>query len=309
MRTVTPPIHVVGNRTWAVELGSELLVMDPGFDCRGLSAAEALEKPTSTVARLRRLVETTGSAVGLVVLSHDHWDHSANLPAFLELQDSAGFEFELVTSAHSPVGRRVAVDGGHGCRLIDGDETLERPGGPVVLLSTPGHTPWGDDLCVWLPEQAVLFAGDLPQPQGPAYEVCDFDSPFSNHADDRTAAATLARLDALPFDTLLLGHEGQALLGRAGHDALNLTLRVLDRTAELANRLTAENPGLPAATYIEWIFDTVAFERGFDRTRCAARKTTGHRGPCPACSTESFYWIYDCRAIESAVRRVLGEGR
>ena len=287
-------IHVVGNRTWAIEFGESLLVMDPGFE------------PQPTLENLVRLQKECALPVSHLFLSHDHSDHADNLDHFFRYQDEGALDFVLVAHERSKSAARAKAQG-RKCHLIGGDEIMDLTGGKVHLLSTPGHTPWGDDICVWLPSKGSLFAGDLPQPQGPSYEECTFHTAFSNHADGETVLRSLDKLLALPFEVLLMGHEGQSLAQHEGRQALEITKRVLQRTKSLAQKLMAENPQEEAATYIEWIFDTISWERGMTRDKSEGRKTQGHRGTCERLAPYCYYKLYDTHAIRFFVHRELRE--
>lgn len=301
--------HVVGARTWAVQVGGALVVMDPGEDCGSLAPAEAVDSPDTTPGRLRTLVGELGIPVSHLVLSHGHPDHAHNLPAFLELRRRhPAFAFTFCASWASPF-VPDAVAAGAPVVTVDDETALDVPGGPIVLVPTPGHSPRGDDVAVWLPTQGALFAGDLPQPQGPTYEQCTFVTPFSNHADGETALASLDRLAGLPFITLLMGHDGVSFDRDGGLNALAVTSRVLRRERTLAQRLIRENPGQDRDTYVEWIHDTIAHERGVPNETSEERKWTSFRGPCPYRSRESFYRLFDVPSIESFVDRVLASRR
>ena len=286
-------IHVVGNRTWAIEFGESLLVMDPGFE----------EQPT--LDNLVRLQEESGRPVSHLFLSHDHSDHADNLDCFFHYQDKGALDFVLVAHEKSKSATRAKAQGRR-CHLVGSDEVMVLPGGEVHLLSTPGHTPWGDDLCVWLPSKGSLFAGDLPQPQGPSYEECTFHTDFSNHADGETVLGSLDKLLALPFEVLLMGHEGEALGKKEGRVALEITQKVLRRTKSLSQKLIAENPQEEAATYVEWIFDTISWERGMTKEKSEGRKAEGHGGPCQRLSPYCYYNLYDTPSIKFFISRELG---
>ena len=285
-------IHCVGNRTWAIEFGKSLLVMDPGFE----------HQPT--LNNLLELQEDSGLTVSHLFLSHDHSDHADNLDDFFAFQDKGFLDFTLVAHENSKSAQQ-AQKRGRKCLLVNGDRIITLSGGEAHVLATPGHTPFGDDISVWIPEKRSLFAGDLPQPQGPSYEECTFHSAFSNHTDGETVLRSLDKLLQLPFDLLLMGHEGDCKESKEGHEALSITQRVLRRTKELAERLTQENPGEDFDTYVEWIFDTISWERGMAKEKSEGRKSEGHRGPCERLSPYCYYNLYDIPSIKFFVSKAL----
>jgi len=85
------------------------------------------------------------SPVEQVVLTHNHFDHVALLPAIRKV-------FDPVVYAHSTF---VGADRllAHGDLLRCGDRTLE-------TIHTPGHS--SDSICLYCREDGVLFVGDTP---------------------------------------------------------------------------------------------------------------------------------------------------
>ena len=285
-------IHVVGNRTWAIEWGEGLLVMDPGFES------------SPTLDNLLLLQAKTYKKMSHLFLSHHHYDHADNLPAFYALQAEGKLNFTLVAHEKSPaivLAKRMNLP----YVAIKNDHIMKLAAGDVHVLATPGHTSLGDDISIWIPKMSTLFAGDLPQPQGPSYENCTFHSAFSNHSDGVTVLHSLERLCQLTPELLLMGHEGEALPEEKGLAALEITRRVLERTRHLATRLVKENPGEAKDTYVEWIFDTISWERGMDREKSEDRKCEGHKGACPRLAPQSYYRLYDTHAIEFFVEAAL----
>ena len=125
-RVIAPnpgPFTGPGTNTWILGDGPALVVIDPGPD------------DEAHLAALQRAVG--GHAVGIVLVTHGHADH-------LELAERfAGLHRARV--ARHP-------------ELADGD--VVRVGGlSLTALHTPGHAP--DHLAFWMPDDGVLFTGDL----------------------------------------------------------------------------------------------------------------------------------------------------
>jgi glyoxylase-like metal-dependent hydrolase (beta-lactamase superfamily II) len=130
-RVVAPnpgPYTGPGTNTWLVDAGPVFVVIDPGpDDDQHLAAID------------RKLA---GATVGVVLVTHSHPDH---LPLAARLAD-----------AHHATVRRHP-------ELSDGD--VVRAGGlNLTALYTPGHS--ADHLCFWIPEDRVVFTGDLVLGQG-----------------------------------------------------------------------------------------------------------------------------------------------
>jgi glyoxylase-like metal-dependent hydrolase (beta-lactamase superfamily II) len=125
-RVVAPnpsPFTGPGTNTWLLGDGPALVVIDPGPD------------DESHLAALRRTVG--GNAVGVVLVTHGHADH-------LELAE------RFAGLYHARLARYPD--------LADGD--VVRVGSlNLTALHTPGHAP--DHLAFWMPDDRVLFTGDL----------------------------------------------------------------------------------------------------------------------------------------------------
>jgi glyoxylase-like metal-dependent hydrolase (beta-lactamase superfamily II) len=125
-RVIAPnpgPYTGPGTNTWILGDGPALIVIDPGPD------------DEAHLAALRRAVGA--NAVGAVLVTHGHPDHLELAERFAGLQQAR--------LARHP-------------DLADGD--VVRVGSlSVTALHTPGHAP--DHLAFWMPEDRVLFTGDL----------------------------------------------------------------------------------------------------------------------------------------------------
>ncbi len=130
-RVIAPnpgPFTGPGTNTWLLSDERVLVVIDPGpDDDRHLAALQAA---------------IGGAAVGVVLVTHAHSDHMGLAERF------AGVHRAHV-SRHPELG--------------DGD--IVRVGTiSLVALHTPGHAP--DHLAYWMPDDRVLFTGDLILGQG-----------------------------------------------------------------------------------------------------------------------------------------------
>jgi glyoxylase-like metal-dependent hydrolase (beta-lactamase superfamily II) len=125
-RVIAPnpgPFTGPGTNTWILGDGPALVVIDPGPD------------DEAHLAALGRAIGS--SAVGVVLVTHSHADHLGLAERFAGLH-------------HARVARFPD--------LADGDAV--RVGAlSLTALHTPGHAP--DHLAYWMPDDRVLFTGDL----------------------------------------------------------------------------------------------------------------------------------------------------
>lgn len=119
-----------GTNTWVLrEPGAERsIVVDPG---------------PSESAHLDAIVEAAGT-VGLVLLTHRHFDHSESAASFAE---RVGCEVRAVDPDF-----RTGSDG-----LVDG-ERIDLDGLVVEVVASPGHT--SDSVCLLLGADGALLTGD-----------------------------------------------------------------------------------------------------------------------------------------------------
>jgi glyoxylase-like metal-dependent hydrolase (beta-lactamase superfamily II) len=125
-RVIAPnpgPYTGPGTNTWLLVDAPAVVVIDPGPD------------DPDHLARIEAALG--GTAVGAVLVTHSHPDH---LPLAARLAERHG--------AH--VARYP--------ELADGD-SVQVGRLRLVALHTPGHAP--DHLCFWMPDDRVLFTGDL----------------------------------------------------------------------------------------------------------------------------------------------------
>lgn len=125
-RVVAPnpsPFTGPGTNTWLLGDGRVLAVIDPGpDDDEHLAAVQAA---------------VGGAAVGVVLVTHSHSDH-------LDMAD------RLARAHHARVSRYPDLGDGDVVRV----GTMN-----LVAIHTPGHAP--DHLAYWMPDDRVLFTGDL----------------------------------------------------------------------------------------------------------------------------------------------------
>lgn len=198
-RVVAPnpgPYTGPGTNTWILGDGPALVVIDPGPD------------DERHLAALQRAV--AAHAVGVVLVTHGHADH-------LELAERfAGLH-------HARVARHPDL----------GDGDAVRVGGiSLTALHTPGHAP--DHLAFWMPDDLVLFTGDLVLGRG---------SSMVTYPEGDVAAylRSLERVAALRPRMLFPGHWDPVADGEA--KIAEYREHRLLRERQVVEELTARGPG------------------------------------------------------------------
>ncbi len=173
---------------------SQAWVVDPGAEC----------------GKIFGFLEKQGLGVGLVVLTHGHFDHISAVnevaarypvPVYLHAEDAA-FAFSPMNAMppYRPTRRpeTLAADKRGGDLLACGGLT-------AALLHTPGHTPGG--WCLHFEADKLLVAGDTLF----AGSVGRTDLPGGSWD---ALEASLRRLKALPDDTrVICGHGPLTTIG------------------------------------------------------------------------------------------------
>lgn len=103
-----------------------------------------------------------------VILTHNHYDHAALLPQIRDL-----FQPRVYAFSSSLAG----VD-----RVVKGGEILRIADRWAEIIHLPGHS--SDSICIYLPEDGVLFSGDtsLPIRSGSGAYEADFLEAFQRVA-------------------------------------------------------------------------------------------------------------------------------
>lgn len=253
MQHIYGPVSANTFLAW-IEADEGLIAVDTGYD---VAAGHSYEG--SDLEAIAQASEATGKPLTHLLLTHDHWDHRANLPLLRERWP------DLLLYAHAnSSAENVAVQ-------LSGGETLELDGVTVRVLYTPGHSQQRDELCYYLPDYRFLFSGDVAQPQGPSYAYTNGPSPlpFFHFGDDYHR--TLERLIALDPQHMRTGH-GDFMGPEQARQWLRVTLATVLRVQELALELTERYPNKDDDWLAESIYDQIADERHFGHRAANQRK-------------------------------------
>ncbi len=185
-----------------------------------------------------RLSKQTGKQVKYVFLTHSHWDHTHNVKFFKKKFPA----MEIINS---------------GTKKKFNKTTRMKLGNSVyTIMPTPGHSPSGNDICIYLEEKKILFTGDTCQPQGPDYHHTDFSTPVPYYHDGDAFIKSLKKLLKLEINHVITGH------GTVFHkSALEVTLHATERIKELT--MAAKNSRTNNYMICKSIFEQVSKERNF----------------------------------------------
>lgn len=166
------PMTLEGTNTWILSApgAAEAVVIDPGpLD------EEHLQRVLSDVA-------ARGARVGLVLFTHEHWDHAESLPRVRELTGA-------------PLRGNI-----EGAEPVHDGEVLEVGGLRVRVVLTPGHTM--ASVCFLLEGDGILFTGDTILGRGTTV-VAHPDGQLSAYLD---TLEKIAELTSGEVSTLAPGH-------------------------------------------------------------------------------------------------------
>lgn len=207
---------------WLIRHGQDLALFDCGMHTDLAEAGPAREivelffglgvTADDMVAERLRGVDVDPTDIGIVILSHLHFDHVGGLAQLpnahvLVQQDewAAGFDADLAAAnTFNP----TDFDLGHDITQIDGEYDVFGDG-RVTCLPTPGHTPGHQSLRVRLADREVVLCADC------AYFSETLDGgplpPIGHdHAQQATSIERLRGLRAAGA-TLLPGHDANVM--------------------------------------------------------------------------------------------------
>lgn len=149
------------------------------------------------------LIRSRGFAPDRLILTHGHVDHVRGGAAFAGAEIFAHAHTPDVIRAQLPgwaaqEGRTVEEEAARTVWptvLFQQDLTLELGGRTLRLFPAPGHS--RDGICVYLPQERLLFAGD---------SVATGIAPALNDGDSREMEASIRRLRQMEVDILVPGH-------------------------------------------------------------------------------------------------------
>ena len=167
--------------------------------------------PAECPGAIKDYIRSEGIKVEAIFLTHAHFDHTMGIDGFLELFDIPVYVHEEDEAMMNDASLNGSSDYTPGytfskARYLKGGEVLSYAGYDFKVLHTPGHTPGG--VCLYLPEEGVLFSGDTLFAAG--FGRVDFPGSSS-----REMRQSLRRLFTLPEETRVYpGHGESTTIGR-----------------------------------------------------------------------------------------------
>lgn len=226
---------------------------------------------TSNLMDLLQFSVSVGKPITRCILSHSHADHVSNAELLIQRsQDINSYIGKTIIDIKIIAHKASPLRGTFLTRIFE-ETRLDIDGIQVLLIPTPGHSQEKDDLSIYLPAKRVLFCGDMCQPQGREYHICEGPSPIPFFVHGDMARKSLERLMSIDFRMLMTAH-GFQYSYESGMKALELTDALLDKIDVLATKLVAEHPSVDHETLAIWIYDTITHERQFDRGMAEFRK-------------------------------------
>jgi len=149
LRKVMGPLET---NSYLLAIGSEAVVIDPGFPRESVELAEyILEK---------------GYKVKYIIATHGHFDHVLGVKSF---RDRLGYkpqflihinDVELLAKAGRSLEKyfNIFIEPEKPDKLLFGGESFLVGRVKIEILHTPGHT--RGSICIYLEEKGVLFTGD-----------------------------------------------------------------------------------------------------------------------------------------------------
>ncbi len=166
-----------------------------------------IDAPPGVTPAVAAAVEQDGVQLGLLVITHSHWDH---IGAARDLVDSLGLEVAAhpLSVAHlkDPRGGPDPISPVEVDRLLNDGDELTVGGMSFAIFHTPGHAK--GQISLYSAVGHVMFGGDTLFPNG--YGRTDIPG-----ASDEETAQTLVRLLDLPDDvTVYPGHGQSTTIGQ-----------------------------------------------------------------------------------------------
>ncbi|MBN2384486.1 MBL fold metallo-hydrolase [bacterium] len=261
---------------------TSLIMVDPGFGWHFRPGTGLKTTPAGNMVRSESLItpnlldlllfsQSMKKTIRYCLLTHSHSDHTQNMELLMQKSDEINsyfnqklVDFQLIVHQNSAFRRPVF-------KRIENTVELDLEGHVLEFVPTPGHSSTQDDMSIFMKEQSILFCGDLCQPQGRDYHICEGPSPIPFFCNGDLARNSLKKLMTYDFHCLLTAH-GYQYNRTDGLNALRLTHALLERIDTLSQTLSQEHPNEHPDHLSLWVYDTITHERQFNREKAEFRK-------------------------------------
>lgn len=129
-------------------------------------------------------------SVNKVVITHSHYDHVDNLPKVVDKFDPEVYAFEP---------GNLPMD----AEELEENENIELTGAKFRVCHIPGHK--DDSICLYSPEEKILFTGDLIFPDG------GFGRTDLEEGDRNLLIKSIEKVVDLEVEKMYCGHQEAAL--------------------------------------------------------------------------------------------------
>jgi hydroxyacylglutathione hydrolase len=170
------------------------------------SFAFIIDPAPGSAPRIQKHIETKQLTVSHILLTHSHWDHTADVAPLKEL-------YQVPVGIHPDDQGNLIAPGSDGLPcwfdipsvkpdffLNDGD-SIELEGAEFSVIHTPGHSPGG--ICLYCKEKETLVSGDTLFHQS----IGNLSFPTS---DPKKMWESLKKLEVLPPSTRVYPGHGPA---------------------------------------------------------------------------------------------------
>jgi len=150
-----------------------------------------------------------GHSVELILLTHSHWDHIADVYALKQKTGARVYVHpldagNLIHPGSDKLPLYFPIHGVEPDGFLEDGQTLELGGLKIEVIHTPGHSP--GCVCFYLREQKVLFSGDT------LFQGC-IGGLHLPTAQPTLMRKSLSKLAALPPDTRVIpGHGNETTI-------------------------------------------------------------------------------------------------
>ena len=189
-------------------VGGPMLTASYTLICPGIESV-LIDAPRDAWRGGMQAAEDLGAPVGRLIATHGHWDHITDASLIRDIGIPLLAHPEDLELCANPMGQRaglpviiqpVPID-----EYLSDGQRLDFAGQELQILHTPGHS--RGSICIWLPDNDILFTGDTILKGGAGY----LERPES---DATSLATSVLRIAALPERTILFpGHGGPTRLG------------------------------------------------------------------------------------------------